>query len=206
MLLADEKGDSMRIGRSNHVKRAVAAVAAIAVAGCSTYSGQKLGPGVTAEGIPYNMVKPEYALTRTPAAAGAKEPTYSLTVSYVPDLSQTYSLRISPGVLTNPDFTMKFGSGGTLQSTTATFTEQVSPTITAIGSFATNVVGVLATGLLDKGSVRAQIKPALTGASCTKPSDVPRIKAEIPAGGLRVVDELVLRINAYKDDETFAKQ
>lgn len=195
--------------------------------GCSTYSGQKLGlkpekdangavvmKEVIPEGIPYNMVRPEYALTRAAPAAGATKPTYSLTVSYVPDPSQRYSLKIKPSTFTNPDFVMKFGGGGTLQSTAATFTEQVTPTITAVGSFAANLVGVLATGLLDKASVRDQIKVVLQPpappppqppppGTCVGPSNVPRIPSE---SGRTIASEIIARMNEFKDDATFAAQ
>src|SRR5216684_9328016 len=87
--------------------------------GCSSYSGQKLGTIETAlasgekakevvpQGVPYNLARPEYTLSRTPPAAGQKNATYALAVTYQPDPTQRYSLRISPGIFTNPDFVVK---------------------------------------------------------------------------------------------------
>lgn len=172
----------------------------------SSYSGQKLGVDpkttkeVVAEGVPYNLVRPEYTLSRTPPAAGAKDPTYALAVTYVPDPTQRYSLKIDPGSLKSPDFNMKFGSGGVLSSTTGTFTEQVTPFVTAIGSFAASVIGFL--GVFDKVTFRQEFKLLLEN-SCIDLSDVERF--EMTAGDT-VGGELTKRILAFKDDDTFVAQ
>ena len=151
---------------------------------CSTFSGEKLGikddKSVVPRGIPYVLVRPEYTLTRTPPADGQKLPTYTIGVSYEVDWSQRYSLKVNPGLFANSDFIMKLGAGGTLLGTAATLTEQVTPTIAALGSFANDIVGALATGALDKDSVRKQIKSDLRGSNCTAESDVPRLS--IPPG------------------------
>lgn len=181
------------------------------MSGCSTFSGEKLGikdnKSVEPTGIPYVLVRPEYTLTRTPPADGQKLPTYTIGVSYEADWSQRYSLNINPGLFVNPDFIMKLGAGGTLTGTTTTLTEQVTPTVTALGSFAKDFVGALATGALDKDSVRNQIKSALDGPNCEAckaASDIPRLS--IPPGGNppTVKDTINKRLDAFKDDDEFA--
>lgn len=183
-------------------------IAAASVFGCSTYSGKKIGDAtgqlLPPDGVPYSLVRPEYTLTRTPPAAGAKTPTYEIKVTYVPDPTQRYSVKVDPGIFANPEFALKFGDGGALVGTTGTFTEQITPTITALGSFAANLLGPLAV-VLDKDSIRNQIKLVLTGDTCTEQSDVPRIPSEAQKFPT-VKDELIRRIGGYKDDAEFADQ
>jgi hypothetical protein len=175
---------------------------------CSTYRGEKLGihngNTVAPTGIPYTLVRPEYTLSRTSPVEGAKLPTYTLSVTYEADPEHYYTLKIDPGVFADPDFTMKLGTNGTLQSTKATFTEQITPTITALGSFATNLIGALATGALDKDSVRRAIIVELTGNACEALSDVPRLPAAPPMPAPSVASAMRDRIEAFKDDDAFA--
>ena len=185
-------------------------LAVLMATSCSTYSGQKLGTTpppenkpIVAEGVPYNLVRPEYTLSRTPPAAGSQDPTYALTVAYVPDPSQRYSLKIDPGVLKAPDFTMKFGSGGVLSGTTATVTEQVTPFITAIGSFAASVIAAGTTfGVFDKISFREEFTTLLEN-KCPDASDVIRFGMKPNA---TVSQELAQRVKDFKDDDAFLAQ
>jgi hypothetical protein len=175
---------------------------------CSTYRGEKLGihngNTVAPTGIPYTLVRPEYTLSRTPPVNGEKRPTYTLSVTYEADPEHYYTLKIAPGIFADPDFTMKLGTNGTLQSTKATFTEQITPTITALGSFAANLIGALATGALDKASVRQAIIAELTGNACASFSDVPRLPATPPMQTPSVASAMRDRINGFKDDDEFA--
>ena len=124
---------------------------------------------------------PRRRRSRTPPATGSQDPPYALTVAYVPDPSQRYSLKIDPGVLKAPDFTMKFGSGGVLSGTTATVTEQVTPFITAIGSFAASVIGAGTTlGVFDKISFRQEFI-TLVENKCNDASDVIRFGMKLNA-------------------------
>lgn len=181
--------------------------------GCSTYSGEKLGlkeaKQVEPHGIPYTLVRAEYSLTRTPPTEGQKQPSYVIGVSYEPDPGQKYTLKINPGIFADPNFLMKLGAGGTLQGTTMTFTEQVTPAITALGSFAKDMVGALATGALDKDSVRKQIKTNLEVPECKVVSDVPRLSVPVPITAApdpvpTVEEAIAARLEAFKDDEEFA--
>src|SRR6185503_13356403 len=99
-------------------KVCLVSIAAASMAACSTYTGKKIGDAtgqlLPPDGVPYSLVKPEYTLTRTPPAAGAKTPTYEIKVNYVPDHTQRYSVKVDPGIFTNPEFALKFGDGGTL--------------------------------------------------------------------------------------------
>ena len=175
---------------------------------CSTYSGQKLGKKadnteVVAEGVPYNLVRAEYKISRAAPAAGAKDPTYTLAVTYVPDSSQRYSLKIRPGALKNPDFSMTFGAGGILSGTKTTVTEQVTPFITAVASFAASVIGAATTfGVFDKTTLRQELAILLKD-ECKDPSDAVRFGM---TPGAKVSEELSARISSFKDDDTFLAQ
>lgn len=188
-----------------------------AIAGCSTYGGEKLGTG-PATGIPYALPRPEFALTRTPPAEGQSAPSYTLAVSYQPDPTQIYTIRINPAIFTDPEFTVKLGAGGTMTGTKAGFTEQITPTIAAIGSFTANLVGALGKGVFDADSVRKQIEDVIkrsaekTGAKCAADSTVSRYASRKPekkpgedkAKELKVAEELSARLKEFKDDATFA--
>lgn len=186
--------------------RILCAGLATMIAACSTYSGQKLGTvddkPIKPNGIPYNLVRPEYTITRTAPAAGQKKPTYSLAVSYQPDPTQRYSLKVSPGIFANTDFVMKLTSTGTLAGTTTTFTEQLTPAITAFGTLASNVIGAAA--LLDKNSIRGKIKLDLTGSNCSKPTDVPHLSTELIGATVSVA--IISRLDNFKDDAQFMDQ
>jgi hypothetical protein len=185
------------------------AVTLLLTTSCSTYSGQKLGERsdgteVAADGVPYNLVRPVYTLSRTPPAAGAADPTYALAVTYVPDSTQRYSLKIRPGALKNPDFNMKFGSGGVLSSTKGTVTEQVTPFITAVAQFAASVIGTLGVFDTTKTSFRETVAKTITDAGCVDQlSDVVRFGANVQSN---VAEELASRIRGFKDDDTFLAQ
>ena len=169
--------------------------------GCSTYSGQKLGKvgdkEIVPDGVPYNLVRPEYALSRTPPPAGQKDPIYTLAVTYQPDPTQRYSLKVRPGPFTNPDFVIKLTSTGTLGGTTTTFTEQLTPTITALGSLAGSVIGAtgLLTALLDVEAVK---RLEINGSACNMATDVPRLPTDTATTVGGVMKE---RIASYKDDK-----
>lgn len=120
---------------------------------CSTYRGVKYGPATTSspavapDGIPYPLVKPQFLLTISGAAAGTGgKPTASVSYTQVPDTDQNYAIRLEPGPFSTPSFKINFNQGGTIQSTTASTAEQVTPAISAIGSFLIAVAGVVKLG------------------------------------------------------------
>jgi hypothetical protein len=162
------------------------------------------GAAVAPTGIPYTLVRPEYTLSRTPPASGEKQPTYTLSVTYEADPEHRYSLKIAPSIFADPDFTVKLGTNGILQGTKATFTEQITPTITALGSFATSLIGALAT-VLDKDSVRQAIIAELQGPPCAALSDVLTLPLPLPAREPSVAFVMQDRIKAFKDDNEFAE-
>ncbi len=141
---------------------------------CSTYGGQKLGKDgagvpIKPTGIPYMLVKPEYSLNRVVPATAGDKPTYTVAVSYQPDPEQQYTLRPRTGFLADPDFTITLGAGSTITGVKTVISEQFTPTVKAIGSFAANLAAL---GVFDIGSSqRDDIITLLTGPDCTGTSE-----------------------------------
>src|ERR1700687_1794025 len=157
--------------------------ALLAIGGCSSYTGVKLDDKPTTtikpNGVPYSLSRAEYTLTRTPPAEGQKKPTYILGVTYEPDPKQQFTLRINPGFFADPTFSVKLAAGGVMQGTSASVSEQLTSTITALGSFGANLVGALATGVFDKDSVRRVIADTFSNANpCKENSDVDYLDLE----------------------------
>lgn len=182
----------------------------VLAAGCTSLSGEKLGPvsnnpneSVSPKGIPYTLMRPEFTLTATAAADGKSEPTYSLNVEYVPDLNQTYSLRIDPGLFTDPTFSMKL-TKGTLESTNASATDRIVPTLVSLGQFTAALIGAKAASVLDVGNVRSVVAAQFeenTASDCNKISDIRPIRLKQDSSKTR--EAIAGRIRAYKDDTTF---
>ncbi|HYD37372.1 MAG TPA: hypothetical protein VEA60_07150 [Allosphingosinicella sp.] len=186
----------------------LAAGASILVAACSTYGGEKLGidpvtqKPVAPTGIPYTLVRPEYSLTSVPPAAGETKPTYTVTVTYQPDPNQQYSLRARPGFLADPDFTLNFGTGGTLSSVKTTITEQFTPTIKALGAFAGNLAAL---GVYDEGAIKTELIKAVKDSGCNSTAPNQHLDADtlrMPDPPSTVAQELERRLTAFDKDET----
>lgn len=202
---------TIQIRRFSHALPILALLALLG--GCSTYSGEKLGVKdqklVEPHGIPYTLARAEYSLTRTPPVEGQKQPTYVIGVSYEPDPNQKYSLKLSPGKFADPNFLIKLGAGGTMLATTVTFTDQVTPAITALGSFAKDLTGVLGLHVFDKDSIRKQVKSALGGEDCSAASDLPLLSLPSANGSKpdtapKIAAAMSERIDSFKDDDEFA--
>lgn len=214
---------------------AMVMVCVVLIFGCSTYKGQKYETIVDKKtvhfeptGIPYTLARPEYTLTRTPPAEGQKDPTYTLGVTYEPDPSHKYTLKIDPWIFADPTFTVKLATGGTMQATTVTFAEQVTPTITALGSFTASLIGIMAPGLLDKTSLRntftklfvnseeCKVSPSdvpvlcienLKGPTCLRATPVGSAKNQCPNAieGNTVGCAIKIRIDTFKSDDEFVE-
>jgi hypothetical protein len=192
-------------------------LALVLMFGCSTYKGQKYATivdnkpqYVAPTGIPFALTRPEYTLARTPPAEGQKLPTYTLGVTYEPDPSHKYTLKINPGIFADPNFTVKLAAGGTLQATTVTFTEQITPTITTLGQFTASIIGALAVAaVLDKTSLRQEINSGITSAKCNSESDVPALCVDNIGPSCPLPEEvgsaIKKRIDAFKSDDEFVE-
>jgi hypothetical protein len=127
----------------------------------SHFEGRKLGEdghlAANADGIPYLLPRPEFMLTKSQSESG---PIYTLAIGHVPDPSQRYTLRTNPALFANVESGVTVGATGQLADVNATFTENVTPTITALGSFAASVLSALAV-LADVSTVDATIKAKL---------------------------------------------
>lgn len=207
----DMRGALMRNRRLLLVLLALASI----MGGCSTFKGEKLGVVTDAQkvshqvppsGIPYVLARAEYTLSQSAPAEGQKTGTFSLAVTYEPDPAQWYSIRIDPAFLADPNFTVKLASNGSMLGTNAALTEQLTPLITALGSFASSAVAVAGLHVFDKDSVRNALKPYLIGdnapAECRKTSDA-RVNPLLVKTGETVGQEMWRRISGYKDDGEF---
>lgn len=155
----------------SYLKRAaMAGVLLTATSGCTTtYVGQKIEPnGKLARpsgGVPFVMTRPEYTLN---IAADTTEPTkavHTLVVTYVPDVSQRFTIALDPGLFVNGKFDLDFGDNGNLTGATTTTSTRVVETF---GSFVGLALKVSA--LLDAGSTLDAYKAALNAnadARCT---------------------------------------
>jgi hypothetical protein len=117
---------------------------ACALAGCqSTLKGVKLDEAGTVSsdsgrrGIPYALTRPKFTVVKD------DKDKYSVTVGYVPDASQRYSLRLDPAIFADTTFKMTWGEHGDFTGLTAKATDQVLPTAVALINLAADV----ATGL-----------------------------------------------------------
>lgn len=138
---------------------ALTAVAAMALTACSTYSGRKIGDfkdaagvarHVAPGGVPYTLIKPELRLTLTPATTADGQNTVTVDWVGVADPYQRYAVHLNPSPLANPDFKIAFTTNGTVTTTTSTVTEQITPTLKALGSF---VVSLASAGVVHSAKV-----------------------------------------------------
>jgi hypothetical protein len=109
----------------------LAGVGAI-LSACSTYDGTKLDPSGKIDegqvvGIPYMLTRPEFVVKPDPAG-GDK---FAVSVSPVPDPEQRYTLRMSPAMFADIDFTMNLNDSGGVSLVDGKSTDKVGPTVKA---------------------------------------------------------------------------
>lgn len=137
-------------------KKMVAALAlsaaAVAMSGCeSSFKGVKLDEtGAVSsdpkrQGIPYALTRPKFKVVKD------DKYTYSVAVTYVPDATQRYSLRLDPAIFADTSFKMTWGDGGELSGLSAKATDQVAPTAIALINLVTDVTTGLATAAAAAG-------------------------------------------------------
>ncbi len=156
--------------------------------GCSTYEGMKLGikkdaagndVPVPPTGIPYLLVRPEYTLKSTSSVVSE----YTLAVTYDVDPGQMYSIKMSPGPFVDGGFVIKLAAKGNITSTSATITDQVGPMITALGSFAKDMAGVVSRDVFEKNNIRQLLIGEMSAHNeCKVLSDVPIAPISEPDG------------------------
>ena len=119
------------------------ALAAAALAGCTTYVGKRLpadGKLATTDitGLPFNLTKPQYSVDIAPDANDATKAVYTLKSTDVTDSTQRYTLALDPALLVDGTFEFTYGDQGNITSATATSTSRVIATLEAAVSFAIN--------------------------------------------------------------------
>jgi hypothetical protein len=147
----------------------IAIVAVLLVPGCtSSFSARRVGSDgklAAGDGIPYTLTKPEFRITRTVAEGS---PTYRLNVVHVPDPEQRYTLKASPSIFADTDFTMNLNEAGSLDEVGLTVTDRIVPTITALGAVA---VATLSLAALDDTSLAEKLDQALKQPGFRCPGD-----------------------------------
>ena len=107
------------------------------LAACSGYSGRHLNSHDTlaagGDGIPYSLPMAQFKVLQTIDGSSTK---YNFAVSWVPDPNQRYTLRVSPGFLSDVGFNFNLNSSGGLEEVGQSQTSEVVPTIEAIGAVA----------------------------------------------------------------------
>src|SRR5687768_15705028 len=110
--------------------------ALLTLGGCTTtYVGQKIGPdGALTKpgGVPFVMTKPEYAVNIAADVTDATKAVYTLTVQYVPDATQRFTVALDPALFVNGKLDLDFGDNGNLTSAAATTTTHVVDTFGAL--------------------------------------------------------------------------
>jgi hypothetical protein len=190
----------------------------LVLAGCSSYSGKKLGVDedtkkeIAPTGLPYSLTRPEFTLSRSPPADGAKKATYTLAVAYENDPSQRYDIRISPSLFADATLTVKFTTVGTIASTTGGITDLIGPTIMALGSFAKDVIAASATGAFDQDALRTIAIDKMNEVSECKAHSVvptapiPYVESKPTVPQRTVADEMANRIRGFKSDDEFVEK
>ena len=116
---------------------------AVFASGCnSTMRGQKLtregarqDGGKNLRGIPFQMPRPRFTISENTSANSSSATAYTVNLDYEPDPLQRYSINIDPAILTKIGFQLTYGEFGQIVSTTSSTTEELTPTITAVGQF-----------------------------------------------------------------------
>jgi hypothetical protein len=112
----------------------------LVLAGCSTYEGARLDPDGSlkgkSRGVPFTMTRPEFVLKKV---EGSDPEQYQVSVTYVPDPMQRYSLRLSPALLSSIDFSLGFGENGGLSTVSSEIKDQIVPTTLALFKVAASV-------------------------------------------------------------------
>lgn len=192
-------------------------VLSIFAGGCTSLKGERLGQladgnDVKPSGIPYMLVRPEFLISRGSATENGKAGKYTLAVAYEPDPSKLYTIRLDSATFTDINFVLKLGAGGVITSMSSTTTEQLTPAITALGSFSEKLIGALAKVVFDKDSLRNSAASEVEEASksesaCKANSDVviSALLVQRPPSAMptSIGEVLVYRIKHFKDDDQF---
>lgn len=202
-----------------------AAIVAAGLSGCSSLYGEKLGAytdphtnkpvAVTANGLPYTLVKPQFQLSTAPAVTAGSQNTVTVTLAMIPDTSQRYAVALDPGFLTNPDFKISFTSYGAVKTASATITDEITPTIKAIGSFVVSLATLGVVHPADKSptaqrdALTSDIEANRGNGACAKPWSFYLAQGAATRQDLNrqwsvrlsTADAMALRLSAYKTDD-----
>jgi hypothetical protein len=146
----------------------------LAAAACSSsFEGKKLSEdGGTSStfstalskeytGLPFTLTAPQYTLKIKPDPSNPARSLFALEAVFVPDPKQSYSLRVNPSVLANSEFSLSYGEHGNISNTSNKSTEQITPTLKALGSFVVNIAGVAGLGIFDSATMPQVIQSAI---------------------------------------------
>src|SRR5262245_23482990 len=92
-------------------------VLVVLLSGCTTtYKGTRIMPDGTFQnesraGIPFTLPRPEFKLERDGMDTPAR---YKVSVTYVPDPNQRYTIRLSPALFSTVQFGADLGEDGEL--------------------------------------------------------------------------------------------
>ena len=176
------------------------------LAGCgASFVGSKLPPSGALSnlpergGIPFMLSRPSYKVAVTPDPTDNTKAQFALSVQYVPDSTQMYSIRFDPAIFAESSFKFTFHESmpGVLAGVGADVKEQVTPTIKSIGTFTASVIGLVTTATLDPTSE----KPVLAGVLDTvRAKCLPDVATQIVADVHQFVPTTV---SSMASDESF---
>jgi hypothetical protein len=112
-----------------------ATVLGISLAGCGSLVTRKFDSAPTSPsndigGIPFTLNKPQFTVTRTPAAPGAID-SYQMRIDYIADPTQRYVVQLKPNITAGVDWTVQLDDGGSLSDSNAKMTDN---SVAIIGS------------------------------------------------------------------------
>jgi len=129
-----------RIGAHRRLQRVALCLGllnALVLAGCGNLVARKYEvssgkSGDRLEGVPFMLNKLYMKVQRIPGIDGLPD-SYVLTPAYLPDPTQRYVLKVDPGWFAGVDWSLTFDDNGGITEASATVTDNLAPTIVAIG-------------------------------------------------------------------------
>lgn len=119
------------------------------------------GSGRKADQTRWSAVRPDEARVHGGChcrRGDATKPVYTLTVQYVPDATQRFTVALDPALFVNGKLDLDLGSSGNLTGAAATTSTRV---IDTFGSLVGLALKAQSTGLLDAGSTLSAYKAAV---------------------------------------------
>lgn len=118
------------------------------VCGCSSFQAVKLDSsgripkGVKAGNIT-TLPRPEFVVKKV---EGSDPEQYQVGVTYVPDITERYAIRMASSPFASIDLNLVYGDNGALSSTSATVKDQAAPTLLGLFKVASSAAVAFGTG------------------------------------------------------------